>query len=182
MGVDRLFKAPPKTEADFLEVLRGCGEAEVKHRDIDGYTVLMMMARSNDWPEAAAAVLKRGCDVNATDKNGHTALHHAGSENHRETARVLLEHGADRTLKNSYNRTAAGQARHYHFNDLAAYTTRARRSPSSRSPAATRATGSARSCATRSARTSRSSSSSSSATSTTSRCGSTDSTRRDVAW
>ena len=102
------------TEANFLEVLRGCGEAEVKYRGArGGITVLMRMACLHDWPKAAAAVIERGCDVNATNNAWSTALHIAGTiNNRRETARVLLERGADRTIKSRGRPTAAGDARH----------------------------------------------------------------------
>ena len=129
---DRLFhaiKAPPKTEAYFLEVLRGCSEAEVKYRSDEGWTVLWEMARENDWPEAVAALIRRGCDIHAVDGVGDTPLHWAGRHNHRETARVLLEHGADRTLKNNGAWTAADQARDQGNNDLAAYIDGALASP-----------------------------------------------------
>ena len=74
-----------------------------------------------DWPEAAAAVIARGCEVNATIKQGFTALHLAGHNNRPETARVLLEHGADRTIKTKYGDTAADLARSKGNDDLAAY-------------------------------------------------------------
>ena len=97
---DRLLKAAEdgETESNFLAVLRGCGAAEVTYKDKVGWTVLFEMAYSHDWPRAAAAVIERGCDVHAREK-GQTALHWAGGRNRMETARVLLEHGADRSLK-----------------------------------------------------------------------------------
>ena len=123
----QLYKAitPGGTEANFLEVLRGCGEAEVKYRSSVGYTVLMQMTIKHDWPEAAAAVIDCGCDVNAADggarRGGWMALHYAGFHNRRETARVLLERGADRTIKNKKGETAADVAREMGNDDLAAY-------------------------------------------------------------
>ena len=105
---DRLLKAAEdeETESNFLAVLRGCGAAEVAYKDKVGWTVLFEMAYSHDWPKAAAAVIERGCDVHAREK-GQTALHWAGGRNRMETARVLLEHGADRTRKDLLGRTAA---------------------------------------------------------------------------
>ena len=54
--MSRLFDAASSTfmkdnydyynrQGDFLEVLRGCGDAEVKYRRDDGWTVLMWMSR-----------------------------------------------------------------------------------------------------------------------------------------
>ena len=74
--------------------------AQVKYRDEDGWTVLMMMVISHDWPEAAAAVIKRGCNVNAKarDLDNARALHMAVSYDFAETARVLLENGAEKDV------------------------------------------------------------------------------------
>ena len=62
--MSRLFDAASSTfmkdnydyynrQGDFLEVLRGCGDAEVKYRRDDGWTVLMWMSRHHDWPKVA---------------------------------------------------------------------------------------------------------------------------------
>ena len=121
---DRLYEAAAdsKTEADFLEVLRGCGEAEVKYRDSNGWTVLMKVADFHDWPAAITALVERGCDVNATNKRAKdTALHYAANNNHREIARVLLEHGADRTAKDWKGNTPADDARSQDHPELALY-------------------------------------------------------------
>ena len=87
--------------------------------------MLMRMAHHHDWPEAAAALIGRGCDVNATNAtNGYTALHYAGATNKRELVRVLLERGADRTIKltdgDFAGTTAADAARRNDHDDLAA--------------------------------------------------------------
>ena len=97
----RLFKAAGggKTADAFQAEVERATAAQLKYRNELGETVLMDMANWHDWPELAAALIKRGCDVNAKDNDGITALHFAGCSNHRETARVLLEHGADRTIK-----------------------------------------------------------------------------------
>ena len=68
-------------------------------------------------------LVERGCDVNATDYQGRAALHHAARNNRRETARVLLERGADRTIKDTKGNTAAGFARQKGHEDIAAYIT-----------------------------------------------------------
>ena len=65
---DRLYKAAERhdgqTEANFLKVLKGCGEAEVKYRGgWPACTVLHEMARGYDWPVAAKAVIERGCEA-----------------------------------------------------------------------------------------------------------------------
>ena len=105
-----------QTEANFLEVLRGCDDFAARFRDSLGKTVLMEMASNHDWPVAATAVIERGYDVNATDTDGWSALHFTGVYNRHETARILLERGADRTIKTKGGKTAADWARvHGHF-------------------------------------------------------------------
>ena len=116
---------PIGTEENFLKVLNESGEAEVMSLVDDGATLLMWIVNFNDWPEAAAAVIDRGCDVNATYEDGNlglqTALFIAGENNHRECARVLLERGADRSMVNLMGMTAAVAARRNRNHDLAAY-------------------------------------------------------------
>ena len=109
------------TAEAFQAKLARSSDAQVKYRDENGWTVLFVMAMKHDWPELAAALIERGCDVNAKNKYGNTALHYAGGYNRRETARVLLEHGADRTIKNKKGETAADMARQNGHADLAAY-------------------------------------------------------------
>ena len=88
-GAHALWKLPPRALWDDLslrlrETARVAAEEKIKA------------------DEAAAAITERGCDVNAKGNFGYTALHCAGAYNRRETARVLLERGADRTIKNKY--------------------------------------------------------------------------------
>ena len=51
-----------RRQGDFLEVLRGCGDAEVKYRRHDGWTVLMWMSddRSTRMPEGLAPPMPEG--------------------------------------------------------------------------------------------------------------------------
>ena len=46
-------------------------------------------------------MLEKGASVNVQDAGNRTALHHAIKENFIETAKMLLNHGADPLLKNS---------------------------------------------------------------------------------
>ena len=112
-GESYLFDAAQdrdETAEAFQAKLARSSDAQVKYRDENGWTVLFVMAMKHDWPELAAALIERGCDVNAKEEgagNGNTALHYAGDRNRRETVRVLLEHGADPTIKNDDGDTAA---------------------------------------------------------------------------
>lgn len=84
-----------KTAEAFKAELERATDVQVNFRDGNGSTVLNWMCFNHDWPEAAAALIKRGCDVNAKDNDGFTPLHQAGQFNRRELASVLIEHGAE---------------------------------------------------------------------------------------
>ena len=49
-------------------------------------------------------ILSYNPNVNAVDEQGRTALHLAAASNHPEMIKILLEHGADRTIKDVYER------------------------------------------------------------------------------
>ena len=83
----------------------------MKYVDEYGHTVVIWMLASYDWPDQVAALLARGVAVNATTNVGFTALHYAGRDDRRASARVLLAHGADRTAENVGGDIAAESAR-----------------------------------------------------------------------
>jgi ankyrin repeat protein len=51
-------------------------------------------------PPAVQFLLEAGADQNIAGMDGNTALHYAASYNQLESARLLLEHGADPSRKN----------------------------------------------------------------------------------
>lgn len=55
-------------------------------------------------------LLDRGVDVNAPSPHSGTPLHHAVRLSHKERVQVLLDHGADPTIKNALGQTAAERA------------------------------------------------------------------------
>ena len=80
--------------------------------------------RSAPRPELAEKLIDRGCEVNAQNIFGMTALIATCADNHADAARVLLERGADRTIKLSdgefASTTDAYAARCYDYDELAA--------------------------------------------------------------
>ena len=67
-----------------------------------GRTVLMWLAMQHDWPDAVSAFLKKCpmCDINAIDEeSGMPALHFAIINNRPNTAKVLLDAGADYNIR-----------------------------------------------------------------------------------
>ena len=83
--------------------------ADVEARDIFGRTPLVAAA-ADCAVSAAAAILKRGVDINAVDMNKHTALayaaHNAGRKGAVDLVELLLRYGADETKQDKYGRTA----------------------------------------------------------------------------
>jgi len=115
------LRCAPPTEAGFAEALAAATDAQVKYVDEYGHTVVIWMLASYDWPDQVAALLARGVAVNATTNVGFTALHYAGRDDRRASARVLLAHGADRTIENVGGDTAAASARRCGNAEIAAY-------------------------------------------------------------
>jgi ankyrin repeat protein len=52
-------------------------------------------------------LLAKGADVNAVDNNRNSALHYAAGYNAAEACTLLLENGADVSVKNADEKTAA---------------------------------------------------------------------------
>jgi ankyrin repeat protein len=59
-------------------------------------------------------------DPNVQDSNGDTALHDASRFGHTEVVKALLAKGADKSIKNSKDKTAADVAKDYEKVDVAA--------------------------------------------------------------
>jgi ankyrin repeat protein len=70
--------------------------------------------------ETAALLLERGADPNAQQRGGFTALHAAAQHGDEPIVRMLLSHGANRSLAADDGRTAAEFAREGGHADLAA--------------------------------------------------------------
>ena len=72
-----------------------------------------------DHPGAVRLLAELGCDMNRIEQ-GPPALHLAAYDGNREMVDLLLELGADPTVKDhNFNATPSGWARHAHHDDLA---------------------------------------------------------------
>ena len=114
----RLFDAVAKASPEAFEAkLAGATSDELNYRggafpygSFAGRTVLMEVVKHHDWPNLVAKVLDLGGDVDARDNYDQTALHLAGIYVRPASARVLLERGADRTLKHKGGATPVALA------------------------------------------------------------------------
>lgn len=98
-GADVLFNAV-QSDAKWVveDMITTSKTRQLKFRTgPQGMTVLMRLVWFHDWPRQVFSLLRRGCDVNA-NAEGITALHLAARYNRPESARILLERGADKTM------------------------------------------------------------------------------------
>ena len=75
-------------------------------------TVMMGAAVAGNVKSVAFLAKEMGCDANVTTPDSsYTALHQAAYIGHAEVVRVLLEAGADHSIRNKYEETALMAAR-----------------------------------------------------------------------
>jgi ankyrin repeat protein len=73
--------------------------AEIDQRDMVGRTALLY-GSTGPFPETVKILLDRGADPNIVDSEEHfSPLMHAAAEGHLEVVKVLIAHGADRSLR-----------------------------------------------------------------------------------
>ena len=88
-----------------LEIVKFLVEnnADIQMTNNFGGTCLINSVQST---ELSKFLLEKGASVNAQDAGNRTALHYAIKENHIETAKILLNHGADPLLKSNTDEDA----------------------------------------------------------------------------
>lgn len=85
--------------------------AEVDMVDKGGYSA-MMLAASNNFSSIVELLVQHGADVNRIENsNGWTALIWAAKQGHDETVRVLMNHQADKTIRDFAHFSAIDYAR-----------------------------------------------------------------------
>jgi uncharacterized protein len=101
-------------EVDLVKVLLQHG-GDVNLRDFADATPLMIAAGyecSADNPcPVVALLIAHGASLNAQDADGNTALMNAAEDGNITAGRLLLDHGADPTMKNKKGQTALDLSR-----------------------------------------------------------------------
>ena len=73
-------------------------------------TLLYIAARSGFYDMTRALLLAEGCPINTQQTTGSTALHAASFYGQKDIVQLLLEHGADPSIKNKWGSTANNEA------------------------------------------------------------------------
>ena len=113
-ALDVLQLAIDKGDAELVIALIDSGmDIEVATKDhLWGWTPLQWAAMSNQT-KVAVALVNKGADIMARDKNGMTALHHAALTGSVQTTYALIEMGADTKAKCNRGYTPLQEAMNY---------------------------------------------------------------------
>jgi ankyrin repeat protein len=116
-GFPALFVASFNGQVETMKALLDAG-ADVNLRNPQGVTPLM--AACGPYPKAVRLLLENGADVNATDNiEDFTALMYAATEGLSPVVDILLEAGADPSMKDVDDDTAGNFAEKSGFKQLA---------------------------------------------------------------
>ncbi len=93
------------------QLLEAGADINARFIQADGYSTLMMAARSESDPDGLRWLLDHGANVDLASFNGLTALHVAATGGRDEHVRVLLDAGADVNARTDRGQTALAAAR-----------------------------------------------------------------------
>jgi len=97
-GISALFHAVANGHASIAEALLHITRQPDDVESEKGFTPLLLAATNGDTA-IVRLLLKYGANPNLRNFDGVTALHNAVFEKHIEIARMLIEHGADTSIK-----------------------------------------------------------------------------------
>ncbi len=104
-GWTALTIAAAKGHLELLQWLVALG-ADAQVRDVYRYTPLMRAVENNHESVAAILLSLPKTDINVQDESDNTSLHHAVSAGNVSMVQLLLQHGADASIRNRYGMTA----------------------------------------------------------------------------
>jgi len=104
----KVFDLANSGEVDELRILLAAGTGPDDYKDIFG-KVALHSACYNGHLECAKALLWKGADINKQNNDGWTPLMEAAHKGEIEFVRELLKLGANKALKEKYNKTAYGK-------------------------------------------------------------------------
>ena len=76
----------------------------------DGRTPLHWASSLNNWNASVPALLALGADPNVQDDKGSTPLHYAASNWSLDRVKLLVQHGAERSVRNNDGHTPTQEA------------------------------------------------------------------------
>lgn len=118
-GCTTYHSAAAKGNIKAIDRLHAKGE-NIDEANTDGITPLIYAVNLNQ-KESLAALLNAGADVNKADNTfGNTALHHALLQCNVASARLLLEGGADVTLRNKEGKSSLDLVKSAHKDEMIA--------------------------------------------------------------
>ena len=79
---------------------------------------LLYLAARNGYYNLTEYLLKKGINVNETQRNGSTALHGAAYYGQELIIQLLIDHGIDTSIKNEFGSNAADEAKTQHIREL----------------------------------------------------------------
>ncbi|HMM55083.1 MAG TPA: ankyrin repeat domain-containing protein [Candidatus Desulfobacillus sp.] len=104
--------------AEFTKDERVKNRSFVNQTSGDGTTSLMVAAMIGDGKQVKE-LISAGANIDAIDSRGWTSLMHAASNNEVEVIEYLLRSGADPTVRNNENHTAAEIAQRKGYDEAA---------------------------------------------------------------
>ena len=95
---------------DTINLLISLG-LDINKQDIKGNTLLHVAAFCNNSSDIVTFLLNNGAKLNIQSESGNTPLHVASMMNNIQIVQLLLDHGADITIKNNEGKTAEDKAK-----------------------------------------------------------------------
>jgi len=93
-------------EPEFLEKLITQHQANINLKNASQQTPLHIAANIQAMPQTITVLLKHISNINELDDCGRSALHIAANNGHFEIVKLLVEYGADMTMRDSAGKTA----------------------------------------------------------------------------